>query len=324
MNWYQSLSWLEIFFGTLFLLLYGGYVYRIKKVTNYFNHGAHWLWVKFVIRTIYFFLLLVAVLGPSFGAMKKEIKTIGKDIFLLVDLSASMNTRDVLPSRLEKLKYELAQAVPAFDADRIGLIKFTSEAVVQCPLTFDLDALLLYNRLLQTNQAAGAGTNYGPALEMALRKFKEIPDSASNNHQKARLVLLMSDGENFGEDVRVILQRLRNRQIKVFTLGVGTEAGGPVPAGNGFKKDMNGQRVTSRLHDEPLREIARRTNGSYFEITNTRNEIIELVRAINLVEGQTQEAKTIDITANKYMYPLFFALILIVADILITVNVIKL
>ena len=322
MNWYQSLSWLEIIFGTLFLLLYGAYAYRIKKLAQYFKQGAHWLWIKFSIRSVYFLLLLVAILGPSFGAMKKEIKTIGKDIFLLVDLSASMNTRDILPSRLEKIKYELAQAIPNFDADRIGLIIFTSEAVVQCPLTFDLDALLLYNRLLNTNQAPATGTNYEPALQLALRKFGETPDS-SNISPKAQLILLMSDGENFGEDVRITLQRLQNRQIRVFTLGIGTENGGPVPVGNSFKRDQNGQQVTSRLNDEPLREIARRTNGEYYEITIEKNEIAELVRAINLVEGETQEAKTIDITANKYIYPLFLAFILIVADILITVNVIK-
>ncbi|GEO05367.1 aerotolerance regulator BatB [Adhaeribacter aerolatus] len=322
MNWYQSLSWLEIIFGTLFLLLYGTYVYRIKKLARYFKQGAHWLWIKFGLRSVYFLLLLIAVLGPSFGAMKKEIKTIGKDIFLLVDLSASMNTRDIPPSRLEKIKYELAQAIPAFDADRIGLIIFTADAVVQCPLTFDLDALLLYNRLLNTNQAPASGTNYEPALQLALQKLEEAPDG-NNISPKARLIMLVSDGENFGEDVRVTLQRLRNRQIKVFTLGVGTEAGGLVPEGQSFKRDQNGERVTSRLNDEPLREIARRTNGGYFEITNEKNNIAELIRAVNLVEGETQEAKTIDITANKYMYPLFLALILIVADVLITVNVIR-
>ncbi|KAA5540804.1 vWA domain-containing protein [Adhaeribacter rhizoryzae] len=322
MNWYQSLSWLEILFGTLFLLLYGSYAYRIKRLAQYFKQGPQWLWIKFIIRSVYMLLLLIAVLGPSFGAMKKEIKTVGKDIFLLVDLSASMNVRDVAPSRLEKIKYELTQAVPAFNADRVGLILFTSEALVQCPLTFDLEALLLYTRLLNTNQASATGTNYEPALQLALQKFEANPDSG-NISPKARLITLISDGENFGEDVRVTLQRLRNQQIKVFTLGIGTETGDFVPEGQNFKKDRNGQQVTSRLNDEPLREIARRTNGSYFEITNDKNEMDELVRAVNLVEGETQEAKTIDITANKYMYPLFLALILIVADVLITVNVIK-
>ena len=322
MNWYQSLSWLEILFGSLFLLLYGGYVYRIKKLAGYFKQAANRIWIKFTIRSVYFFLLIIALLGPSFGAMKKEIKTIGKDIFLLVDLSASMNTRDIPPTRLEKIKYELSQMIPAFDADRIGLIIFTSEAVVQCPLTFDQEALLLYNRLLNTNQAPSAGTNYGPALDLAINKFEANPDSGAVS-PKARLILLMSDGENFGEDVRRSLQQLRNSQIQVFTLGIGTEAGGPVPVGHTFKKDPEGQRVTSRLNGEPLREIARQTNGQYFEITNGKNEAQELVRAVNLIEGETQESRTIDITANKYIYPLFLALILIIADILITVNVIR-
>lgn len=322
MNWYQSLSWLEIIFATLFLLLYGAYVFRIKNLALYFKQAANRIWIKFMIRSVYFFLLLIAVMGPSFGAMKKEIKTIGKDIFLLVDLSASMNTRDIPPSRLEKIKYELTQMIPAFDADRIGLIVFTAGAAVQCPLTFDQEALLLYNRLLNTNQAPAAGTNYGPALGLAIEKF-EINADSGTAVPKARLLVLMSDGENFNEDVRLRLQQLRKNQIRVFTLGIGTAGGGPVPEGHHYKKDRNGQRITSRLNDEPLREIARRTDGQYFEINNEKNEALELVRAVNLISGETQEARTIDITANKYMYPLFLALLLILADILITVNIIR-
>jgi len=322
MNWYQPLSWLEILFLTLFLLLYGGYIFRIKKAAAYFKQAAHNIWIKFALRSVYFGLLLLAVLGPSFGAMKKEINTIGKDIFILVDLSASMNTRDIAPSRLERAKYELAQMVPAFDADRTGLIIFTSEAVVQCPLTFDQDAWLLYNQLLNTNQAPGTGTNYQPALELARQKLEEsaLADSAGT---KARLILLLSDGENFGEDVRQTLRRLRSAQIRVFTLGIGTGEGGFIPVGRSFKKDRKGQSITSRLNPEPLLELARETNAQYFEITDRKNETEGIIRAINLIEGEARATRTIDITANKYMYPLFLALILIVADILITVNIIK-
>jgi Ca-activated chloride channel family protein len=193
---------------------------------------------------------------------------------------------------------------------------------VQCPLTFDQEALLLYNRLLNTNQAPAAGTNYGSALGLAIEKF-EINADSGTAVPKARLLVLMSDGENFNEDVRLRLQQLRKNQIRVFTLGIGTAGGGPVPEGHHYKKDRNGQRITSRLNDEPLREIARRTDGQYFEINNEKNEAPELVRAVNLISGETQEARTIDITANKYMYPLFLALLLILADILITVNIIR-
>jgi Ca-activated chloride channel family protein len=119
------------------------------------------------------------------------------------------------------------------------------------------------------------------------------------------------------------LQQLENNQIPVFTLGIGTVQGGQVPEGRNFKKDRNGQRVISRLNPEPLLQLARQTNGQYYEITEQHNETESLVRALNLISGEALETQTIDITANKYIYPLLIALLLIMADVLITVNVIK-
>ena len=322
MSWYQSLSWLEIIFGTVFLLLYAGYIYRIKRLALYFKQNANGVWIKFAVRTVYFVLLIVALLGPSFGAMKKEIRTTGKDIFVLVDLTASMNTKDVAPSRLEKVKYELAQALPTLNADRVGLIVFSSEAFVQCPLTYDLDALQLYNRLLQTQQVPEAGANFRPALQLALDKFT-AGNPSGQPANKSKFIILMSDGEAFGEDVRPVLQRLNQNKIRVFTVGIGSEEGGLVPAGKSFKRNQHGERVTSRLQPASLQEIARKTGGEYFTLNNQVNELTLLEKIINNAEAEKQESQTIDITANKYKYPLLLALLLIVVDALLTVTVIK-
>jgi len=322
MSWYQSLSWLEIIFGTIFLLLYAGYIYRIKRLAQYFKQNAHTVWIKFSVRVIYFLLLIIALLGPSFGAMKKEIRTTGKDIFVLIDLTASMNTKDVAPSRLEKLKFELGQVLPNLNADRIGLIVFSNDAVLQCPLTYDLEAIKLYNRLLQTNQVPEAGADYRPALQLALDKFS-ASRSAGQAAEKANFIVLFSDGEAFGENVRPILQRLNRNNIRVFTVGIGSEEGGLVPAGKSFKKDRNGERVTSRLQPAILKEIARKTNGQYFNLNNQVNELTLLEKTINNAAAEQHKTQTIDVTANKYKYPLLLALLLIVVDALITVTVIK-
>lgn len=323
MNWYQSLSWLEIIFGATFILLYAGYIYRIKKMAAYFKQKANAIWFKFSIRSVYFFLLLIALLGPSFGAMKKEIQTTGKDVFFLVDLSASMNTRDVAPSRLEKIKFELRQLVPALNADRIGLIVFSSEAFLQCPLTYDQSAFQLYSRMLQTSLAPRAGADFKAPLELALQKFNLNPTPVAET-EIAKVIILLSDGEDFGEDVRPVLQRLNTKNIRVFSVGVGSVEGGPVPMGKTFRKDQNGERVISRLQSARLIDIATKTNGQYFELNNQENEIENLVQVINQIEGNKRESETIDIAANKYMYPLLAALMLMVVDVFITVTVIKL
>jgi Ca-activated chloride channel family protein len=289
----------------------------------YFKQKAHQIWIKFSIRSLYFFLILIAGLGPSFGAMKKEIQTTGKDVFILLDLSPSMNTRDVAPSRLERIKYELTQLIPTLNADRVGLITFTSEAFLQCPLTYDQSAFFLYSRMLQTNLAPAAGANFRPAFEMALQKFKENTNP-NQETEKAKIILLISDGEDFGESIEPVLQSLYNQRIRVFTLGIGSEEGGPVPVGKTFKKNREGERVISRLHPGRLSKIAFKTNGQYFEINNQVNQTEQLLRIINNIEGEKHETQTIDISANKYIYPLLAALVLMVLDILLTVTVIKL
>jgi Ca-activated chloride channel family protein len=322
MSWYQTLSWLEIFFGTAFLLLYAGYIYRTKRLALYFKQAANDIWIKFTIRTGYFLLLLIALLGPSFGAMTKDIRTTGKDILLLVDLSASMNTRDLAPSRLERMKYELNQLIPAINADRMGLIIFSSEAYLQCPLTFDQSALQMHCQLLQTKLVPAAAADFIPPLELAYQKFGGGTSPATENG-KAQVVLLVSDGEDYSGDVRPVLQRLARSNIRVFTLGLGSAEGGPVPVGKNYKRDEEGNRVTSRLHAERLKEIATKTGGQYFEINNSENQVNQLVRVVNNIEGEKRESRTVDITANKYLYPLLAALALIVLDILLTVTVIK-
>jgi hypothetical protein len=88
--------------------------------------------------------MILALLGPSFGDSKKEIKVIGKDIMIAIDLSESMNVKDIQPSRIEKIKFELKKIVDEFSSDRIGIIMFSNEAFIQCPLTYDKNALRLF------------------------------------------------------------------------------------------------------------------------------------------------------------------------------------
>jgi Ca-activated chloride channel family protein len=183
--------------------------------------------------------------------------------------------------------------------------------------------LLLYTRLLTTKLVPEAAANFLPPLELAYEKFGgRQPSPAETN--KAQVVLLVSDGEDFSPDVRPVLQRLARNNIRVFTVGLGSEEGGPIPVGKSYKLDKNGTRVTSRLHADRLKEIAAKTGGQYFEINNQENQSSQLVRLINNIEGEKRESRTIDITANKYIYPLLAALVLIALDILLTVTVIKL
>lgn len=322
MNWYQSLTTLEIIVGFLFLGLYLGYIYKIHRLASHFKQKADILWIKFGFRSFYFILIIISIMGPSFGAMKKEIKTIGKDIFILVDVTTSMDAHDVSPSRLEKVKYELRQLIQKFNSDRIGLIIFTSEAVVQCPLTYDQSALLLFTETLNTNLLPRAGANYAPALQLALTKF-----TANNQpnipEKRAEIVLLISDGEDFSTNLSPIYRKLNQENIRVISLGIGSETGIPIPLKKGYVTDSEGKRVISKLDAERLAKIAGNTNGQYFEIGARTSEIPRLISAINAIEGERQETRTVDVRANKYYYPLFVAFLFIILDIIATFNVIR-
>lgn len=322
MTWYQTITILEILFGSLFFVLYIGYLLRVRKVAAFFKQRPHVVWFKFVLRHVYVVLIIIAILGPSFGAMKKEIKTIGKDLYIAVDLSQSMNATDVQPSRLEKAKHEIQRLITRFNSDKIGLIVFSNEAYLHSPLTYDQNALQLYTRTLRTSLLPYSGTDYAPVLQLTLDKFNN-GTQAKAEEQKAKVLVLISDGEEFGGNVEQLAERLREQNVRVYTLGIGTLEGGRIPVGRTYKRDKQGRTVTTTLNPGPLTQLAELTDGQYFEVNNRVSEVSRLISAINNIEGELRESKTIDVTANKYIYPLALALVLILMDVLISVKVIR-
>ncbi|MBF9252586.1 VWA domain-containing protein [Pontibacter sp. 172403-2] len=322
MTWYQTITLLEILFGILFFGLYVGYLYRVWRVARFFRQRPHGVWVKFLLRHLYAALLVVALLGPSFGAMKKEIRTIGKDLYIAVDLSKSMDATDVQPSRLEKARHEIQRLISRFNSDRIGLIVFSDEAFVQSPLTYDQNALQLYTQALRTNLVPNAGTNYGPVLQLALNKLGQHSKPEATE-QKARVLVLISDGEDFGGDIDQLARQLREQNIRVYTLGIGTTDGSRIPVGRGYKKDEEGKTVITSLNPAPLVQLAELTGGQYFEVNNRVSEVSRLISAINSIEDEMRESRTIDVTANKYIYPLALALFFILLDVLLTIKLIR-
>lgn len=135
--------------------------------------------------------------------------------------------------------------------------------------------------------------------------------------------MLISDGENFGGKVKALAAQLREQNIRVYTLGIGTIKGSRIPVSNGYKQDSENRTVTTHLNPKPLLQLADLTGGQYFEVSDHVSEVSRLISAINNIEGELRESKTIDVTANKYVYPLALALFLIMLDVLITVKLIR-
>lgn len=309
-----------IFIGA-FLLFYALYIFRIIRVARLLNTPFTRVFVKLLVRTCFFALLIMAILGPSFGGSKKEVKSIGKDIMICVDLSKSMDAFDIQPTRLEKVKNELRKLVAAFNSDRIGIVIFGSEAFMQCPLTYDQNALNLFIETMNTSLVPVGGTDFGPPLEMALSKLTDEDDQVSDT--KSKVIILVSDGEDFGQDTGDVVNEIENKEIRLFTLGVGTEKGGNIYAGNGVKKDRDGNPVVTKLNSRSLRSIADKTGGRYFEINESRNDVSRLINTIESIEGELRDARLVDVTANKYYYFLGIALILLLLDMMVNVKTVS-
>lgn len=309
-----------VFIG-LFLALYAGYVLRVFLVTDRLGTGYGKVLLKFVLRSFYFALLILALLGPSFGESSKEIKSIGKDIYIAVDLSASMDAFDIQPSRLEKVKFELKKIVSAFTSDRIGIIIFTSEAFVQCPLTYDQSALNLWIETLHTNLVSNTGTDFAPAMQLALEKLSGNESTMSK--QTSKIIILISDGEDFGDTTREMAERIEASNIKLFSVGVGTDQGSAIVTRAGVKRDRQGNEVITKLNSKSLKDVASLTGGKYFEINGTKNDVNRLISTIKNIEGELRDTRSIDVSTNKYYYFLGLAMILIIMDLMVKINVLR-
>jgi Ca-activated chloride channel homolog len=320
LNWYREPGLTEIIFISAFLLFYVLYLIRVVRIAKSLNTPFATVFIKLFIRTIYFGLFIVAIMGPAFGGGKKEVKSVGKDIMICVDLSKSMDAFDIQPTRLEKIKFEMKKIVQAFNSDRIGVIIFGSEAFMQCPLTYDQNALSLFIETMNTGLVPGSGTDFGPPLKMALKKLKEDEKTGPS---KSKVIILISDGEDFGEDTDRMVRDIEDEDIKLFTLGVGTLRGGNIYASNGLKKDRDGGVVLTKMNPSSLKELANKTDGEYFEINESKNDVSRLINTISKIEGELRDARYIDVTANKYYYFLSVACLLLLIDILIQVKTVR-
>jgi Ca-activated chloride channel homolog len=316
MNFNYQLTLVEYVFIISFLVLYALYIGRTAIVARAVGTPARAVVVKFFLRTIYVALFIVSLLGPSFGEAEADLIAEGKDIYVLVDISKSMDAVDVPPSRLEKVKFELQNLVNSLSNNRFGLIAFSTEAVVQVPLTFDRDALGLFIQSLSTGQHSATGTDLCRAVELATNRFMNIPFQ----QKSAKVILLMTDGEDFGNCDNQILAQLRQYGITLITIGVGTTRGGRIPEQKDWVRNSQGQVVVSKLRNEYLREITQKSKGQYFEINERSNPTAELTSAINALDNKLIDSRKVAVTSNKYRYFLVIALLFILFDVLAVVT----
>jgi Ca-activated chloride channel family protein len=324
LTWLYSWTRWETLLSLGILLLYLGYVLRTVRLAQPMGQAGWRVGFKLLLRSLAVGLLLVALLGPAYGLTQRAVRTAGKDLWLLIDLSQSMNAADVAPTRLQKARAELQELVQRFPADRIGLIVFSSEAFVHCPLTYDQNTLLLLLSTLETRLVPAGSTDLSQALDLALtRQTASAQTPSASEAPRATALVLVSDGEDFGDNLEAPVRELVRSGMRLYTVGVGTTAGARIPRPGGYVRDAQGKPAQTKLQPTTLRRLAEATNGVYVELTDRRNEFPLLLRALNRLEGQTQQVRTVTVADNRYQYPLAAALLLLALDVVLTVTVIK-
>ena len=317
MIWLKSIDIQEYIFIGCFSALYILFILRIWWIARKLRSSIPSVFIKFILRSVYFSFLIIALLGPSFGDVKKEIKAVSKDILLVMDLSKSMDAFDVQPSRLERAKHSMQLLVKRFHSDRIGLIIFSSSAFLQCPLTYDHDAVLLFMETLNTELLINQGTDFTPALSLAAETFEQ----GQSQKEDSRVMVLVTDGEDFGAIPSELTDEYNDATINSFVLATGTEAGSKIPRkGGGFKKDKNEDIILTQMNLGELYKLTNDLNGRLFELNDDIDETENLINTIDEVEGELRDTRKVNAAANKYFYFLLIALFLIIMDILLTLN----
>lgn len=270
------------------------------------------------IRTISLYggiaLLIIAAAGPKIGTEVREVKRQGVDLLIALDLSASMNAEDVKPSRLEKAKYEISRLIERLNGDRVGLIVFTGEAYLQSPMTLDYSALRLFLNIAETDQMPSSSTDFSAAMQTAAEAF-ESGDEDRQETKAAKVLMIISDGENHGDSYDDALQRLNEQNVSVYTLGIGTKSGGTIPlyddSGSlmGYKRNEQGKVITTKLQPQVLRDIAEQGGGQYYEIRSGGSGIDAFLgRLDELQQGEFASQEYADFK-NQYQWLAGFGLL---------------
>jgi Ca-activated chloride channel family protein len=269
--------------------------------------------VKMMLRIAGLFFGVIALMGPMWGPTEQQISKLGREVYVLVDVSASMNTEDLKPTRLEKTKIELRRMIAGMKGDRIGLIVFTSDAYVQCPLTTDHTALMMYLDMIGSYQFGSSGTSFREALLMDYNSFTE---SKEHDRKVTRAAILISDGEDFGEEYESVVGRMKNAGISVFPVGVGTLAGGQVPdyvkgEKRGYKTAPEGGPAISVLKSDVLQSLADQFGTEYHEIDDAIDNLDPVVDQIQMLSASVMDRETQRFSVNRYQWFLGISLICI-------------
>jgi Ca-activated chloride channel family protein len=271
--------------------------------------------LKFIILCLAVGFLVIGLINPKIGTKLETIKREGVDIVFAIDVSKSMLAEDVAPNRLEKSKQLVTQIINNLASDRVGIIAYAGKAFPQLPITTDYASAKMFLQSMNTDMLSSQGTAINEAIQLSRNYFDD-------EEQTNRVLIILSDGEDHNDLSVEVAEAASEEGIKIYTIGVGSEKGGPIPLKrNGvvmsYKKDQNNETVITKLNEETLRLIANEAKGGYINGSQTA-AVVEQIRAVlSAMDKKEFEAKEFAEYKDQFQWFLGIGLFFLILDVLL-------
>ncbi len=329
---FQNPEFLYGLFGVIILIVFFRYVFKMKEsLLKRFGHvdmlkkmmpglNKKRIIQKITLFNLMYIFIIIALSNPQIGTRLEEIKREGVDIIIALDVSLSMHAEDISPNRLEKAKHEISKFIDLLRGDRIGLIAFAGISHVQCPLTLDYSAAKLFLRMMDTGLIPVKGTNIADAIRQSMKTFNQ-------KDRKYKVLVLITDGEEHREDAIDEAKKAANEGIIIYTIGIGSPDGVPIPlydrSGNkkGFKKDRSGNVITTKLDVTTLQKIAFTTDGKYYIASSGENELDNIYSEINKLEKKELSSQQFSQYESRFQFFILIGLILLLIETFLPIKV---
>ena len=277
--------------------------------------------VSFIRPVVKYYLLLLALIAiivmlasPQFGTKLETVKRKGIELVIALDVSNSMNATDVEPNRLERAKLAIERLTDRLINDRIGLVVFAGNAYVQLPVTTDYASAKLFLESINTDMVPTQGTAMGSAINLAANSFSQDEDIN-------KAIVVITDGEDHEQNAIEAARNANEDGIKVYTVGMGSPDGSPVPvspnAKGDFIKDSHGNVVISKLNRNLLQQVANEGEGEFIPANNIRRGINNLINELGELEKSEMDSKVYTDYEDQFQYLAALALLILLIEFII-------
>lgn len=270
--------------------------------------------LKFIVLILGFVCLIIALVNPKIGTSLETVKREGVDIVFAIDVSKSMLAEDIAPNRLEKAKQLTTQIINNLVSDRVGIIAYAAKAVPQLPITTDYAAAKMFLQNMNTDMLSSQGTAIDEAIQLARSYYND-------EEQTNRVLVIISDGEDHNDLSLDVADAAAEEGIKIFTIGVGSEKGGPIPLKRNdvvmsYKKDQDGTTVITKMNKKILADIAKEANGTFVDGKNTNDVTKTIGEILNKMDKKEFEAKEFAEFEDQFQWFLGLGLFFLILDVL--------